>query len=831
MKKPIKPLEELLDSVRDIEGFPIGKDEDILALSDPPYYTSCPNPYINDFIEEYGKPYDEDTDKYHREPFQGDLRDGRTDKIYNLHSYHTKVPPGAINRYVEHFTKSGDIVLDGFSGTGMTGVSCGMTNRNAILSDLSPIASFISYNNNIPIERNLFLSTIQKIIEQLKEECGWLYKTFIKLPNGNIVDAEINYVIWSEVYSCPYCNEEYVYWDKAVDDDKTKTLKVYHCSNCNAEINKNDSNKVLVSFYDESINKTISIPKQHPVRISCIHGKKKAIKNLSNEDFNLIDKINNSKIPFWHPINPILNKGEKWGDTWRAGVHQGLTHVHHFYTRRNLWVLSSFLNKIHKIKTGRLKQMALYFFTSLYSRSHKMNRYIPDHNRHVGPLSGTMYVSFLQVEISIFQVIKDKLKTFRKGINQIQSNSIIGTQSLTNLENIQPSSIDYIFTDPPFGDNLMYSELNNILESWLNISTNNADEAIINNSQNKGANTYKSLITACFKEYYRVLKPNRWITIVFHNSKSSIWNIIQDSIAKAGFVVSQVNILDKKKGTTKQLSYSKSTKNDLVISAYKPKQSFDKRFLELAGEGLEEDFIKMHLSHLKAEPTIERTEQMLYSKLLAYYVQRSYAVKYDASTFYKMLRSNFVEEDGYWFNKDQVVNYREYKQKMRLEEIDELKSGQLMMFIDCEKTAIIWLHTFLDTPKDFHAIHPAFTKIVNISDDSVPELMELLDKNFILANGKYRRPQTEDEKMSVTQKRERELQREFDILLLEAKGSRKKIKECRKQAVIYGFEQCYKNNRFQDILALAKRLDTKIIENDSEISEFIEVAELKVEGF
>ena len=52
-EKPIKPLGELLDSVRNIEGFPIGKDEDILALSNPSYYTACPNPYVKDFIEEY----------------------------------------------------------------------------------------------------------------------------------------------------------------------------------------------------------------------------------------------------------------------------------------------------------------------------------------------------------------------------------------------------------------------------------------------------------------------------------------------------------------------------------------------------------------------------------------------------------------------------------------------------------------------------------------------------------------------------------------------------------------------------------------------------------
>ena len=55
-------LEKLREKLKDpefrkIEGFPIGSDEDILALSDPPYYTTCPNPFIADFIKQYGKPY------------------------------------------------------------------------------------------------------------------------------------------------------------------------------------------------------------------------------------------------------------------------------------------------------------------------------------------------------------------------------------------------------------------------------------------------------------------------------------------------------------------------------------------------------------------------------------------------------------------------------------------------------------------------------------------------------------------------------------------------------------------------------------------------------
>jgi hypothetical protein len=56
-------LEKLAEKLKDPEfrktpGFPKGSDEDILRLSDPPYYTACPNPFLNDFVEEHGKPYD-----------------------------------------------------------------------------------------------------------------------------------------------------------------------------------------------------------------------------------------------------------------------------------------------------------------------------------------------------------------------------------------------------------------------------------------------------------------------------------------------------------------------------------------------------------------------------------------------------------------------------------------------------------------------------------------------------------------------------------------------------------------------------------------------------
>lgn len=111
-----KLTKEDIDKVRNIEGFPIGTDEDIIALSDAPFYTACPNPFIEDFIKEYGTPYDEATDNYHREPFAADVSEGKNDPLYTVHTYHTKVPYKAIMNYILHYTTLDDMFWMAFLG-------------------------------------------------------------------------------------------------------------------------------------------------------------------------------------------------------------------------------------------------------------------------------------------------------------------------------------------------------------------------------------------------------------------------------------------------------------------------------------------------------------------------------------------------------------------------------------------------------------------------------------------------------------------------------------------------------------------------------------------
>jgi hypothetical protein len=215
-------LKQLAEKLKDpefrkIEGFPIGSDESILALSDPPYYTACPNPFIEDFIRHYGKPYDSSV-PYSKEPFAADVSEGKNDPVYLAHSYHTKVPHKAVMRYLLHYTNPGDLVLDSFCGTGMTGVASQLCAdkaeiqslgyrvdadgaisslekiegkdswipfsklgaRRAVLNDLSPAATFIAYNYNSPIDAPSFKHEAAGALNEVEKHIGWMFQTLHK---------------------------------------------------------------------------------------------------------------------------------------------------------------------------------------------------------------------------------------------------------------------------------------------------------------------------------------------------------------------------------------------------------------------------------------------------------------------------------------------------------------------------------------------------------------------------------------------------------------------------------------------------------------------------
>ena len=844
----MKLTKEDLDKVRDIEGFPIGKDEDIIALSDPPYYTACPNPFINDFIEKNGKPYDEETDDYKREPFAADVSEGKNDPIYNAHSYHTKVPHKAIMRYILHYTEPGDIVFDGFCGTGMTGVAaqmCGnpdadkefkykiekeMPNvkwgtRKAILNDLSPAATFIAHNYNTPVDVAEFEKEANRILDECEKELGWMYETNhvdengkeIKNINGQ-VKGEVSDVIWSDVLICPNCGNEIVFWDVAVNEKQGIIKNVFECNSCGIKLKKTDCERAVEFLYDYGLNEIISMIKQVPVLIHYKVGKKRYTKNPDNKDLVIIDRINNMKAPYWYPNDRMIEGSES-----RRNDKSGITHVHHFFYKRNLIILSKLYDEISKRKMQEL----LFVFTASLQRANKTNRF---RFKGTGGLSGTYYIPSLIIERNVLQLFQSKFRDILK-VKRLIPNSkfIISTNSTIKIRSLASNSVDYIFTDPPFGDNLNYSELSFIWEAWLKVITNNNSEAIMNNVQNKGLAEYQNLMTKCFEECYRVLKPNRWMTVEFHNSKNSVWNAIQESLLRAGFIIADVRTLDKKQGSFKQVTTTSAVKQDLVLSVYKPKDSFKQRFLEKAGtEETVWDFVREHLDKLPVvvqkgnmiETVKEREPYLLFDRMVAYHIMSGIAVPIDAHDFYKGLDEKFIERDGMYFLHDQINEY----DNARI--ISELEPIQFEMFVNDEKSAIAWLYNQLEEPQTYSDIQPKFMKEANAAKyEKMPELGELLEENFLQDDeGKWYIPDP-SKSGDIIKLREKRLLKEFDEYLT-GKG---KLKQFRTEAVRAGFAKLWKNKDYENIVKVGNRLPEIVIQEDDKLLMYYDIALSRVE--
>ena len=122
-----------------------------MSETTPDTRTEIPEADVAAFIAKHGKPYDPATDDYRRPLFAAPIKAGKNTAIYNAHSYHTKVPPQGIVPYIQHYTEPGDLVLDPFCGSGMTGVAALMSGRCAILNDLSPAAVHIARNYCAPV--------------------------------------------------------------------------------------------------------------------------------------------------------------------------------------------------------------------------------------------------------------------------------------------------------------------------------------------------------------------------------------------------------------------------------------------------------------------------------------------------------------------------------------------------------------------------------------------------------------------------------------------------------------------------------------------------------
>jgi len=420
------------------------------------------------------------------------------------------------------------------------------------------------------------------------------------------------------------------------------------------------------------------------------------------------------------------------------------------------------------------------------------------------------------------------------------------------------NSIDYVFTDPPFGENIFYADLNFLVESWHRVMTDAKPEAIVDRFKEKGLPEYQHLMQRCFAEYYRVLKPGRWMTVVFSNSRAAVWNAIQVALQQAGFVVAEVTALDKMQGSYRQVTSTTAVKQDLVISAYKPNGGLEERF-NRAGPTIESawDFVQFHLKQLPAVKVtkgdfpellhiVERDPRRIYDRMASWFIRHGALVPISTPDLLAELPQRFMEQrNGMIFLPEQVLEYD--KQRSQIPQAREIE-----LFISDERSAIDWLTEFLKKrPSTYSEIHPEYIPFVGAAKkkgEIIPELAQLLEDNFLQYDGKGDVPSQIHGYLSTNHKDQRSLEKNDPHLIAKAKDrwyvpdpnkaqdlekkrekallrefehyrafTGRRLREFRLEVLRAGFKHAWANKDYATIIAIARKMPEEALQEDEKL--------------
>jgi len=786
-----------------------------------------------------------------------------------VHGYHTKVPPKAVLRFLLHYTKPGDVVLDAFCGSGMVGLAGHLAaapptklkdelnrefrhpdgsgpewgQRLVVLADLSPAATFIANSYNNPTSFGVALDGAASALERVEKRLGWIYETSVDGRKG-----KIEYAIWSDVFACPQCATEFSFWEIAVDVANGKVRSEFDCPSCTRRLSKRSLDRVWNTYFDSGVQAIQRVPKQSLVRLNySIVGATGRDDKLPNEaDMELVNKIEETASSDWYPTSE-LPPGEKTPEAIRLGMK----HVHQLFTRRNLLALSALW--------AELPEGARWLATGAMHRASKQHQIaisrIGGPKKGVGGATaghrrGTLYVPSNQVEMNVFNLIRTRIAAVRRARYKGGRRPLISTGSATSLP-LSDESVDYVFTDPPFGANIMYSELSFMWEAWLDCFTNAENEAIQSRVHGKGLDDYRGLMKRCFAEYYRVLRPGRWMTVEFSNTKAAVWNAIQTALEQAGFVVANVGILSKGRGGLNAIVGRTAVNQDLAVSCYKPSGG-------ASGSAVEQEdaakpvwrFVHEHLSNLPVFRSVdgeavridERSPRSLFDRLVAYCVARSISVPISSREFQEGLHQRFPEREEMYFLPTQVS---EYDRKRR--SVAELR--QLTFFVDDERTAIQWVRQRLHgKPQSYQDLAPPFMREIQdwASHEATAELADILNQGFLCYDGRgpvpgqihsylssnfkdLRNLDKEDERLKEKARdrwyvpdpnkqadldglRDRSLLKEFEEY---ETTKQRKLKVFRTEAVRAGFKAAWQARAYRTIVQVSNRLPDDVLQEDA----------------
>ena len=489
----------------------------------------------------------------------------RTDPIYNCHGYLTKVPIGAIQPFIQAFTKPGEVVADFFAGSGMTGLAALTLNRRARLSDISVLGKHIATGYLTDAPARDIRAAAHRVMATARNGLGTLYMTRRSSDGAKV---EMIRTIWSFTYLCPSCGDEMVFYE-AVD---ARGGVPQRCPSCGGPFARRSWSR------GEDVPVEVVVPGENGRQVGqgvCETDRRRM--RAASRDGRL------RKVPSL----PIEEDREMFS---RSGLRRsGMTETGKFFSPRNGIALVELWRAINDVEDEAIRQELRFAFTAILPRASM--RYQWSAKRPLNAQNQTYYIAPVYFEWNVFDLYGRKVNAvIRANEALFDDGDLFSTEkvrdvsyeiaSAEKLAHLDDGSVDYVFTDPPFGSNIFYSDMNLFQEAWLGETTNHAREAVVHTTgkrKNRSGKRYEALLRSAFSEAFRVLKPGRYMSVVFGNSSGRIWGLVQRALRDAGFKASPVHvaILDKGQRSVKGLNSGSEgvVTVDLIVTVHKSASS------------------------------------------------------------------------------------------------------------------------------------------------------------------------------------------------------------------------------------------------------------------
>jgi DNA modification methylase len=460
----------------------------------------------------------------------GATRASRSDALYGTHAYHTKVPPGVAADYIARNCPPGGVVVDPFCGSGMTGVGALTAGCRAWLSDLSPAAVHIASNYTSPCDPAEFHAGVERVLKRVGDEVAALYRS-----DAGGADATIEYIVWSDVRACPECGQEIALWDV-----RHLGLRALRCSMCG-----NEAKKAAFPYIGERpVETSLSAPSATG----------RIVREAEQQDTSQPIEI---PAEWWYPTDAFGRSRPMWR---KSHEEMGITSVDGFFSRRNLAALAALWWAAGFETDERVRSALRFSVTAIINRASR--RYQWNAKRPTNVLGGTLYISSLRYEWNVLSLWRRKVAAVRRLLasGPAREDAVKVQQASATRLPIPSGSVDYCFTDPPFGAHIVYSDVSLLWEAWLGELTDRSEEAIVvrGGDRPKSVGDYHDLLHGAFREICRVLKPEGRATVVFQATDEAVWEAIIGAAEGAGLNIVEVTTMHKGQPSFKQIKGTQS---------------------------------------------------------------------------------------------------------------------------------------------------------------------------------------------------------------------------------------------------------------------------------